>query len=384
MNEPLRINETTQSINDPYLQHRRPFIHDSVGNVIHVGPKGAHHFDIHQTEGIPYNDPSRFYKGYLRYPGLGDSGVGWYPPYPENRIELEQALTQHFPEVGSGNLSEDGWEHLSADQMRLFNADVPEVIVSQDDPYTGGIMGRKPIIYNPHQNKVYLGSEGKYHAHLMSEFPESREAPGDGYIRPGRDYFKGFISLDPDDPYGSYNPGLDWYADTRPDDDTHERVKQALIPYEPAVDAQPEQSREDAGWGDWAASTKVSEGLPRVLLGDLESPDDMDDYEGFNGRRPVLWRPKENTVYLGNPNTYHSDLHGQFDLWGVAGGEGFGGEKLYKGYAGGGKQWGGGPLGWYYGEVPADHEAIAHALQQHFPDQDLLAPIEDEDEGWDW
>lgn len=125
-----------------------------------------------------------------------------------------------------------------------------------------------------------------------------------------------------------------------------------------------------------SCARRYSEELPRVLEGEIEADPFQEDYEGFEGRRPVIWHPGRREIYLGHPDTFHSDMYGQFDLWRDE-------MKINKGYAAGGEGWGGGPLVWY-GREPLEHELIAKALQPYFPNQDLLAaPVKDEwSEGW--
>lgn len=101
-----------------------------------------------------------------------------------------------------------------------------------------------------------------------------------------------------------------------------------------------------------------------------------DDYEEFEGRRPIIYNNDNRSLYVGAPNWWHSDLEGHHQLgYSVA---------HQKGYVQGGPHWGDGQLVWY-GATPREHPEIAQSLESvgiPVPNKELWQPEEIEDDLW--
>lgn len=101
-----------------------------------------------------------------------------------------------------------------------------------------------------------------------------------------------------------------------------------------------------------------------------------DDYEEFNGRRPIIWDDRDRSLYVGAPNWWHSDLENHY---------GFGYDYNHlRGYVQGGPEWGNGELSWY-GQNPPEHPEIAKGLESvgiPVPNKEQWQPEEIEDDLW--
>lgn len=236
--------------------------------------------------------------------------------------------------------------------------DPPEIIPGTTAPHDMAMMDRHPLIYHEGQNKLYVGQGGTHHWNLHKDF----DLPANLY---DPDVKKG-IAWQPSAQGG--RGFINWYQPPKAQPIIEKVLNDHLqLGLDPEA-AQPDQD-------DWDFHHSKNE--YQVTQGTTEGINPDDDYEGFRGRQPILYFPATRRIYVGQPNTYHSDLNSEFELWHDRG--------EIKGYAGGGPEWGSGPLSWY-GRPPIEHGEIAEALAPHFPGRDLLsapAPVDDDDWGED-
>lgn len=232
--------------------------------------------------------------------------------------------------------------------------------------------GRRPVIYAPNLDKIFLGRPNAFHQNVHNEFPEIRE---DG------DYYEGYAG-------GTYSPNgmLDWYG--YPGPEAHNTVAHAIQPY---FNFDVMRGREngadlDDAWDDDDHYSRVADSRTPYEVQDVppEYHHDYpgDDEEGFNGRVPIVFKPSEGKVYLGAPNWYHGDLRDFHRIpWDI------GGDNGYEGYFGSSNpSWGGGKVSWYRTPTPEEQEGVEQTLAVRKPDvynvaqKDLGEDLWDDDE----
>lgn len=309
----------------------------------------------------------------------------------EDNDDWFKRVIEQWPRDG-----EDPWQEAAPKPVdwkeQQMQMDVPntqnqglEVLHGNTEPWAN-MNGRRPFIYVPEHNRIYLGKEDTYHQNLLDDFDDEIGdgfkdlGSGDDWGSGGAQRYHGYAGGT--DPYWSKKP-LSWYG-AGPTDDHIGRIKEALAPHIPSVLDDEEDDTDD--WGDMEEhygkiaqnpdqmALFPSQPVPKLQVIEGTYDSEGSDYEDFEGRRPVLWDRENETVYLGQPDTYHSDLYEEFGL-------GYG--QAEKGYVGGGRSWGGGALKWYFGK-PQEHDDVAAALERHAPGvTQQKAPAHDEDGGWD-
>jgi hypothetical protein len=88
------------------------------------------------------------------------------------------------------------------------------------------------------------------------------------------------------------------------------------------------------------------------------------DYEGFRGRIPLIYNPRERQIWTGEPNWFHHDTIEHHGLTSSQSSR-YNYDTAYHGYFNGGPEWGRGELRWYNTPPePGAHENVVNALTQ--------------------
>lgn len=336
-----------------------PFIAEN--GAIHLGPLGGYHEEIQTkmfNQGKKTWDDSAWHgrvypngriisyqgRGKAELPSVADAlsqHLG-YPvaPRPGDEWGGHESAFNAWQERGpsedhpQGALWKPGehWEIVDDVENRVLPGPLKQIVdqvhpngitlsVSGTKKNRLGIKNRRPVIYSPVADKLWLGNERMYHSDVRGEFPE---------LNKFHDLHEGFISLDKANPYDGAGAGLDWYgtgrAQDRPEPEAERRIIEALLPYEPAV-ADTLVNRVDTTdeWGDHYGSWHWSEQMQL-----FDAPGKIQRRRGTENswsdmpwRVPYIYDAHDRILYEGPKAAFHSDVSNEFDLpirdWGDGG-----------------------------------------------------------------
>ena len=271
-----------------WLEGRRPFLYHPESNGIYVGEPGSHHGGLHRATGVPYGA----YEGMLHTQDAGEyEGYGpvkWWSGPKDNaeREAIEHQLKNHFPftqwdQEGPGideNL-DDLWTARTAAKVTQHPSglSIIELDTAEHRPAREGVGNkfheeRRPFVYHKDDNEVIVGDPGTFHSQ----------------IDPNRQGAKGAIFDE------------NWM------DGEGARAFDVIPPH--VMDAVGEHFGVTPRGADEGLSSIFSRKAPNIVELDTATGT-QGQYGWFDIRRPFIYHPESNTIYMGNANSHHPDVH---------------------------------------------------------------------------
>jgi hypothetical protein len=226
-----------------------------------------------------------------------------HSPDTEEQEAIAHRLKEYHPEAHYIKGYDAGWKvanqlPLWGEEEHLRDENLPEVVHLEghgEPNHEGG----PPVIYSPHENKVWVGQQGWFH-YNVHDHPDTGK--------------RGYRHREDGDHYGRLDPegkNLLWYRDWADPEGAAgkalgvQNVYHGLSEFDKIMGGESDSDL----WQSDSEHFGASE--PQVVQVTHPNHDEIQaemEGAGFEDRIPFRYRPQHNTVFLGRPSYYHSTV----------------------------------------------------------------------------
>jgi hypothetical protein len=288
------IQEHNFPLEEAYEPKRRPTIWNEDEDIVHIGPPGAMHGDLAWEADVPYRNT-----GYVMVDKDGDpTDIGSYDVLPST---VERAVKDHFKAP-----QQQSWDFEAA-------ADEPEIIEPEggedwSEKYKlPDLVHRRPFVYWPDSNKVFVGIPGQFHENLHQVLRNKHSDDWEDALNQGRirnpylsapDKQEGYVT-DINAPSAITDAGEPGAIGLHGQDDArgHPAVESLVRRFGEGYYPDREVPSE------FETFSKTADSMPEIQQHDFQPKSIFD-----GDRRPTIYDADTHTIHVGPLGGFHSEL----------------------------------------------------------------------------